>query len=191
MSTIYGLQSAQSHADLAAWELFLNRYPVRELFEFGTDSGAMSIWLAAQAYMRGGILFTTHDKEAAPGSSSFWAILKKFRAQFRAADFRTQNEILGKFIRIAQHPFVLFLNVDDAPDLVSLYSDALQPGDYLAVRNWDDRFTLKDMLPYFDSILEADTFRLGAEARFFRKQGFDELRRARRAMNLKKPGFIE
>ena len=53
-----GIRMLQSWADLAFYEILLNRYPVTGILEVGTGSAGLSWWFHFQAQMRGLTFFT-------------------------------------------------------------------------------------------------------------------------------------
>ena len=130
-STFCATKTTQTWADLAAWEEFLQAYDVQTLIELGTEHGGMSTFLLCQSLARG-IIFETWDIENRVKLNPLMAQLH-FYSYVRHGDVLKQDVIKSFRFR----PLMLFCDDGNKIAEVRKYAPMLQPGDFLAVHDWD------------------------------------------------------
>ena len=141
-TTIFGLPALQAWQDFMLWEIFLNEHPAKGMLEIGTWNGGTSLYLALQSQQRG-IDFHTLDwqKYASFASPLMFPVEKVFL--HRDVWLEPTKAEIKQLTRV--RPFILFCDGGNKPKEFQTFGPMLAKGDYLAVHDYGNEFTLPDI----------------------------------------------
>jgi hypothetical protein len=134
----------QCWADLALWEKFLNKFPIKSLIELGTGYCGMSTYLLLQGIQRD-IKFLTFDIRE---SSKLNLPLSKFlglKDHFAKADVFADKDKVVYAINHTPKPLLLFCDNGDKPKEFKMFVPLLASGDYVAVHDWPQEIKEEDV----------------------------------------------
>lgn len=161
-----GMTSQQEFSDLVAWEIFFQRSKrLNSFVELGTGRGGMSLYFLLMALQRS-FRFKTYDVDIPEVLATRLGVDLEFEKYFHKMDVldRDNVQIIGKGII---SPVCFYCDNGKKPFEVELYSGFLEPGDYLAVHDFDIEIFAPDIPETFLPFIEDVTVRLGSRTRFF------------------------
>lgn len=141
-STFCGVVMRQYWADLALWELFLNKYSdIKTIIELGAFKGGMTLFLDVQARARGQQFFS-FDRDWPDALDTPLADVLRLSARFLHGDFWVEmNGALRMMLRDEQYkPLLLFVDGGNKAKEFQAFVPELSPGDYVAVHDYGTEF---------------------------------------------------
>lgn len=167
-----GISCAQIYADFVAWEAILNTHPeVKAIVEIGTWTGGFSLWLLAQADIRG-LQFQSYDVippwEVEGGVTEVVADIvgpgwfEQMDVFHRADDFR---EGLASWVELG--PIVLFCDGGNKPRELREFAASVPSGSLVAVHDWGTETFAKDVPAILEPIHHEYLEGIGSITRWF------------------------
>lgn len=165
-NTFFGIAISQTWQDLALWEEFLNRYPLKSILELGTWHGGMAAFLGMQARIRGAS-FTTVDMTDLLGKRSNQ--LAEFGIKVMNQDILsiTGIEKVAHMLQLMEPPRMLFCDNGSKAQEYRTFVPLLENGDFVAVHDWGTEFFPGDRVPLMPFVMEAECESVTSMTRFF------------------------
>lgn len=127
-----GVGMAQTWEDLLLYESLLNARPeIKVVVELGTGEGGLALYLATQCGRRGLAFYTCDLVQVREDTPGFHELDVFHRVEEIAAWFRPRT--------------LLVCDNGDKPRELATYAPHLQPGDLVAVHDWNVEVGLKDL----------------------------------------------
>lgn len=164
--TFGGFPVAQTWNDLALWEAFLDRHPVRSILELGTWRGGMALFLALQCRAREAA-FATVDRDLGPVEPV--ELLAHLGVRVVALDLHGPEGTPGVTAILESLPKPTLLFCDDGDKRLEWRSfvPLLSEGDYAAVHDWDAEFGEADLSPRLPFLMRGECEAVTSLTRFF------------------------
>lgn len=162
-----GVRVAQSWNDLAIWEEFLSRHPISSIIELGTWSGAMASFLGVQGLGRGFDVVTIDNN---PGHLGCAGLLDRLGVQCLTMDLLGPDAeaAIQELLVELPHPLMLFCDNGHKPAEYQRFVPLLQPGDLVAVHDWNKEIWAEDLIPRLPILMQQECEALASLTRFFR-----------------------
>ena len=144
-NTLFGISMLQTYHDLRLWEWVLSHHPPKLLIELGTGNGALSLFFAMQAALRGGLRFVTVDWHVCSHLARSPIPVTQI-----AGDMWTptvQEPLRALLADPANHPALLFCDGGNKPKEFQTFVAWLTPGDLAAVHDYTMEFNPADAEP--------------------------------------------
>lgn len=165
--TFFRSSIQQCWADLAIWEILLNKHELSSLLELGTGHGAMSIFLLCQCIQRG-IEFQTIDRSIPPRLYAPLPELLGLKDRFTRGDVFAGGHV-ERFIQTLPKPLLLFCDNGDKRREFKMFVPLLEPGDFVAVHDWGQEIDRADVEGYStEPIMQEDCEKWRSITRFWR-----------------------
>jgi len=155
---------AQYWADTYLWESLLNSHPeLKAIFELGTWMGGFSLFLKAQADIRG-LRFFTYDAvklNEVVGSHKL--------PEFTQLDIFAHSEEIGESLK-AHEPLILFCDNGNKPREVKTFAPYLSSDSIIVVHDWMLEFFPTDIPDDLEEIYGDFCDEIGSVSRVLRKK---------------------
>ena len=151
-----GVTCSQYWADFYLWEVLLNERPkANAIVELGTWEGGFSLYLAAQADVRG-LFFRTYDviapERRIPG--------------FVQLDIFAEAEAIGQFLT-RYEPLLLLCDGGNKPRELQTFSRSLSPESLIVTHDWGTEIFVDDVPDNVHPIFEDFCEEIGSCSRVF------------------------
>lgn len=171
-TTFLGLRMDQEWQDINIWEEFFKNFPIKTLIELGTGNGGMSMYFALQCYQIGA-KFHTFDNQLWIDFDKPIPAFLNMRTAFHHVDlFEGGGQHVKEVLAVAEHPLMLFFDNGHKAREWQLFANLTEPGDYLAVHDWETEFFPADIgdVPVERILTELSDARLpGWKAMWFKR----------------------
>lgn len=143
-ASFLGCSMQQCWADLAVWEKFLNKFPIKSLIELGTGYCGMSAFLLLQCIQREAVFGTFDIKRNSRLNLPLHKIIN-LKNTFFEMDIFAERETIQYTIENAPKPLLLFCDNGDKPKEFEFFVPSLKSGDYVAVHDWPSEINGDDV----------------------------------------------
>lgn len=146
MGSFMGFEMFQTYNDLQIWEMVFNQYKPQSVMELGTGYGGLTLFFALQCFQRG-MDFVTYDNVKSLDFSAKLPAALGIEKQFRHVNIIGETERIGvlKNVEDARRPLVIMVDNGDKPRDFKMVAPYTQPGDIIAVHDWETEFFPEDI----------------------------------------------
>ena len=147
MAEFQGRRMMQEFQDLAIWDKFFVKYPVKTLIELGTGHGGLTLYFGLKCH-EFGVEFHTFDNIQSTNFQMPQELEIDLKKSFHLIDIFSDEglALVRKLITESPKPVVIFFDDGDKPREWKTFAPNTAPGDFCVVHDWETEFTEKDVV---------------------------------------------